>query len=85
MKSKLAKLIELKSLVTLLLILTVVFVVVYLTLSGQFVISPDFFVGVVMAVITYYFTRANGAASKTLNNNLSEAEKPPNESKSPGA
>lgn len=56
-KEKASKLIELKSIVTLLLILTTVFVVVYLTLTGQFTISTDFFVGVVMAVMTYYFTR----------------------------
>lgn len=79
MKEKIAKLIELKSIVTLLLILTVVFVVVYLTLSGSFSISQDFFVGVVMAVITYYFTKVSGSASKTLSNNLSDAEKPPDE------
>lgn len=77
MKTNLAKLIELKSIITLLLILTLVVVVLYLTFTGQLVISPDFFVGVVMAVVTYYFTRSNGSASKTLNNNIAVAEKPP--------
>ena len=85
MKAKLAKLVELKSIITLLLILTVVFVVVYLTLSGQFTVSQDFFVFIVTAIVTYYFTKPSTAAkSATLNNNIAEAEKPPDESKSPG-
>lgn len=80
MKNKVAKLIELKSIVTLLLILTVVFVVVYLTLSGVFAISQDFFVDVVMAVITYYFTRGSTAAkADTLDSNIAAANKPPDD------
>lgn len=86
MRDKVAKLIELKSIVTLLLILTVVFVVVYLTLSGAFAVSQDFFVGVVMAVITYYFTRGSTATkSETLDNNIAEASKPPGDETTPGA
>jgi hypothetical protein len=60
--------------------MTVVFVAVYLTLSGEFAISQDFFVGMVMAVITYYFTRGSAAAAaETLNGNIDAANNPPDD------
>lgn len=57
MKEKFAKLIELKSIITLVLILLVAFVVVLQTLRGKFDMSPEFVGGLITAVITYYFTR----------------------------
>ena len=57
MKEKFAKLIELKSIITLVLILLVAFVVVLQTLRGKFEMSPEFVGGLITAVITYYFTR----------------------------
>ncbi len=53
MKQKLAKLIELKSIVTLLLIGCTV----YLAIVSRVAISPEAFIALVTAVITYYFTR----------------------------
>lgn len=53
MKEKLAKLIELKSIVTLLLIGCTCF----LAVKSDFAIAPEFFASIVTAVITYYFTR----------------------------
>lgn len=53
MKEKLAKLIELKSIVTLLLIGCTCF----LAIKSGFAIAPEFFASIVTAVITYYFTR----------------------------
>ena len=53
MKDKLAKLVELKSIVTLLLIGCTC----YLAITSKFQIAPEFFASIVTAVITYYFTR----------------------------
>lgn len=53
MKEKFAKLIELKSIVTLLLIGCTV----YLAIVNKIEIQPETFIAIVMAVITYYFTR----------------------------
>ena len=53
MKAKLAKLIELKSIVT----LALVGCTCYLAIKSNLTIAPEFFASVVTAVITYYFTR----------------------------
>lgn len=57
MKEKFAKLIELKSIITLILILLVAFVVIWQVIRGKFEMSPEFVGGLITAVITYYFTR----------------------------
>ena len=53
MKQKLAKLIELKSIVTLLLIGCTV----YLAIVNKIEIQSETFIAIVMSIITYYFTR----------------------------
>lgn len=53
MKEKLAKLIELKSIVT----MALIGCTCYLAIKSGFTIAPEFFASVVTAVITYYFTR----------------------------
>ena len=57
MLEQLKKLVELKSLVTLILTALIVFVVGYQTLQNGFTFSPEFVGGIIMAVFTYYFTR----------------------------
>ena len=54
---KLVKLLELKSLVTLILTALITFVVVYQTVRNGFTFSPEFVGGIIMAVFTYYFNR----------------------------
>jgi hypothetical protein len=53
MKEKIAKLIELKSIVT----MALIGCTCYLAIKSGFTIAPEFFASIVTAVITYYFTR----------------------------
>ena len=59
MKERIAKLVDLKSIVTLLLVITLIFIVVYSLLTGKQLIDPMFilFSNIVTMVLTYYFTR----------------------------
>ena len=57
MLKQLIKLLELKSLVTLILTALIVFVVVYQTVRNGFTFSPEYIGGIIMAVFTYYFNR----------------------------
>lgn len=58
MKEKLAKLIDLKSIITFLLVITLVFLVVYGTITGG-ITDPLFllFSNVITMTITYFFTK----------------------------
>lgn len=58
MKDKLAKLIDLKSIITILLVLTLVFLVVYSTLNKSLT-DPLFllFSNIITMTVTYFFTR----------------------------
>ena len=55
MKEKLAKLIDVKTIVTFALIA----VVCYLAITSKLQLSAEFFASIVTAVITYFFTRKN--------------------------
>ncbi len=57
MLAQLKKLLELKSLVTLVLTVLIVYVVIRQTNEGTFTFSPEFVGGIIMAVFTYYFNR----------------------------
>lgn len=53
MKDTLMKLLTVKSIVT----FALIGATVYLAVTQSVTLSPEFFAGVVMAVITYYFTK----------------------------
>lgn len=55
LRQKLAKLVELKSIVT----MALIGCTCYLAIKSGFTIAPEFFASIVTAVITYYFTRKN--------------------------
>ena len=57
MSAQLKKLLEIKSIVTLILTGLVCFVVVYSAIHNGFTFSPEFVGGIIMAVFTYYFNR----------------------------
>ena len=59
MKDKLAKLIDLKSIITIILVLTLVFLVVYSAITGKELTSEIFllFSNMITMVITYFFTK----------------------------
>ena len=57
MLAQLKKLLELKSLVTLVLTVLIVYVVIRQTNEGTFTFSPEFVGSIITAVFTYYFTR----------------------------
>ena len=57
MLAQLKKLLELKSLITLMLAGLVIFVVVWQTVQNGFAFSPEFVGGIVMSVFTYFFNR----------------------------
>lgn len=62
MKEKIAKLIDLKSIITLILVLALVFLVVYCTVNSIDVTSNIFllFSNTMTMIITYFFTKKNG-------------------------
>ena len=59
MKDKLAKLIDLKSIITIILVITLVFLVVYSAITGKELTSEIFllFSNIITMVITYFFTK----------------------------
>lgn len=59
MKEKFAKLIDLKSIVTFLLVLTLVFLCIYSAVTGKDLTSDIFllFSNIITMVITYFFTK----------------------------
>ncbi len=59
MKERIAKLIDLKSIITLLLVGTLVFLVVYVAVTGKDLTSDMFllFSNIITMVITYFFTK----------------------------
>ena len=59
MKDKLAKLIDLKSIITIILVITLVFLVVYSAVTGKELTSEIFllFSNIITMVITYFFTK----------------------------
>ncbi len=59
MKDRFAKLIDLKSIITLLLVGTLVFLVVYVAVTGKDLTSDMFllFSNIITMVITYFFTK----------------------------
>ena len=65
MLAQLKKLLEIKSIVTLILTGLVVFVVVYQTMQNGFTFSPEFVGGIIMAVFTYYFNRTKNKDTPT--------------------
>ena len=65
MLAQLKKLLELKSLVTLMLTALIIFVVVYQTIRNGFTFSPEFVGGIIMAVFTYYFNRTKNKDTPT--------------------
>ena len=65
MLAQLKKLLEIKSIVTLILTGLIVFVVVYQTMQNGFTFSPEFVGGIIMAVFTYYFNRTKNKDTPT--------------------
>ena len=65
MLAQLKKLLELKSIVTLMLTGLVIFVVVHQTIRNGFTFSPEFVGGIIMAVFTYYFNRTKNKDTPT--------------------
>lgn len=58
MKDQLKKLVDLKSIITLLLVLTLVFLVVFATISGS--LTQDLFLlfsNLITMIVTYFFTK----------------------------
>jgi len=66
MKEKIAKLIDLKSIVTFVLVCTLVFVVVYSAITGRDLTSDVFllFSNIITMVITYFFTKKSNNDNK---------------------
>lgn len=65
MLEQLKKLLELKSLVTLILTALIVFVVAYSVIHNGFTFSPEFVGGIIMAVFTYFFNRTKNKDTPT--------------------
>ena len=65
MLAQLKKLLEIKSIVTLMLTGLVIFVVVHQTIRNGFTFSPEFVGGIIMAVFTYYFNRTKNKDTPT--------------------
>lgn len=61
MKEKFAKLIDVKSIVTLLLVIALVFLVIFAAITGKDITGDLFllFSNVVTMIITYFFTKKN--------------------------
>lgn len=59
MKDKLAKLIDLKSIITILLVITLIFLVTYSAITGKDLTSDIFllFSNIITMVVTYFFTK----------------------------
>ena len=66
MKDRIAKLIDLKSIITLLLVATLIFLVVYSTITGKDVTSDMFllFSNIITMVVTYFFTKKSDKGDK---------------------
>ena len=65
MLAQLKKLLEIKSIITLILTGLVSFVVVYSVIHNDFAFSPEFVSGIIMAVFTYYFNRTKNKDTPT--------------------
>jgi general stress protein CsbA len=63
MKSKLEKLIDLKSIITILLVATLVFLVLYSAVTGKNISNDIFllFSNIITMVVTYFFTKKKEA------------------------
>lgn len=63
MKEKFAKLIDLKSIITILLVTTLVFLVIYSAITGKDISNDIFllFSNIITMVVTYFFTKKKEA------------------------
>lgn len=66
MKDRIAKLIDLKSIITLLLVATLIFLVIYSAITGKDVTSDMFllFSNIITMVVTYFFTKKSDKGDK---------------------